>query len=443
MAAPGEFQKSFEIADVNPYVDADFTVVTNAAKISGGGLKDAVSGVATGPAKAIYTGQLLDRSADIVARIEIKEGGDIWNDPFGPGLFVEEGEDEGNGYWLKINGNNARFHKVDDGLGGALLDGKTTGISVAANDVFELRLSPAGLLTGKQNDTTLFTTTISTYLDYVLPSAASSWENSNAHTILSFGADGIVSDALSILDVNGSNTITSTGQIIIACTQGDTVTGVTLGGVALTITQQTFGSVTCAPFDIHTTAWHPGQSVDVVITDGATSPSQAVTLLSEPGYIYTVASSIDATYGLLGQVTGTAVAGDGYDGQSVIDISTVTYEEAGPHRNIDPALNNGVTSTGWWYDADLTVWEEISEETYQPYAQSPVWNSAPTPPNCTVGVPYVYDLTNLVSGDRPMTYTNVGSAFPAGIDISGETLAGTPTESGEFVNLQLRATNGA
>ena len=252
---------------------------------------------------------------------------------------------------------------------------------------------------------------------------------------------------LGLTSVNADNVIIHGGQILIACSSGDTVTGVTLDdGVdsyALTIDSKTNTLIVCDPLDVHLTKFAYSQSdVSLILDDGSTTDSIIITLAPIVANIYLEATSIDATDGLLHVFSGIpAIIGDGYEGPKAVGTSPVQYETDGPHRNIDPAVPNDTLTTGWYYDSTAKTWTVIDEETDQDGTVGLSWRGTPNPTPCVVGVPYSYNIGGLVDGERPITLTLVGGTLPNGLDIVGETIAGTPTASGEFPDIIIQASN--
>lgn len=442
-AATGEFTAAWSEADENPYSSPDFTWLNQQTQILNGGLRDTNN--SGGPAKAIYNGDI-NRAVDIVARAEINEGGTIWNDMRGPCLTDIA---TGLGYWLRLNGNGLYISKQNTSSERGTTIGSAAGLTVVSGEIMELRITPAGVLTGSYNGSALITVTDTTYLAAVSPGAQVEWQDANLGSLSSFGADGIASAELSIASVNNNNEIISNGPIIIRCTQGDTVTGVTLDGVALTILTQAPTEIFCDGVDLHTTTSPPDAVVSLVITDGATSPAQDITWRSAAGLTSVVATSISTSPpGLLGTTTQTAVVGDIYEGPTTAadGQSALTYIIGGPHRNLDPAVPNGTVTEGWFYDVSASSWEIITETTNRADgALAPSWKAVPTPPACVVGLAYSYVMTGILDGDRPMTLTLETGALPAGLSLNStnESIEGTPTASGEFSGLTIGAENAA
>lgn len=441
MAITADFVADWS-ADQDPYTSTDFTYLNGQVKIVDGGLRP-TSGDAM--RKVIYAGAV-SGSEDPAASIMPAASGILWNDAIGPALFSPS---DGSGYWLRINGNEAKIYR--QGAGSTSLDthiGSTETVAdLLSSDVFKLTQAANGDLVASRNGVELIAVNDTTYAGSVKPAAACYRQNNNLQGMSSFGADGLVDGTLTITDVNGTDVIVSNGPIEIAGTRCDLATSATLtNGVeteALTITAQTVDSITCAPVDVHDTEFYPGETLAVEISDGSSTPQQVVSLESEPGYEYTITTSIDATDGLLKDVTGTPAIGDGYDGQTVIDQSNITYYAAGPHRMIDPALSSGTESTGYFYDASARTWEIMEETTNQPGVEAPVWKGAPSPPAAAVGVSYIYSFAHLITGDPVLTAQNVGAPLPSGLSIVGLEILGTPLEAGSVNSLVIRAVNGA
>jgi hypothetical protein len=419
------------------YTDIRFDYLGGDVLVILGGLRPSGSG----NSRKVIFNEPLDPGKDPVAYISPAEDGVLWNDFIGPALLNAAGE----GYWLRLHGNVGQIYIMDAGGGGGSALAASFSIPAPlAADVYSLTIDGAGLLTASLDGSPQSTHTDTTYTG-LAPAAVCKDENNALRGMSEFGADGLMTGSLAITGVNGDNTITSLGPIVIACVLGNSVTDVTLEGVALTITEQNDSSIECSPVDLHSMPIPPGGTRDLVITDGATSPSQSVVMLSEVGREYVVTTSILAG-GLLDTVTQTAVVGDGYEGDTTsnLGLSALVYDPAGPHRNIDPAVPNGTINTGWFFDVSLSAWEEITETTNRASgALAPNWRAAPTPTTAIVGMPYNYCFGFLCDGDRPMTYTPETGEYPPGlsIDAATECFVGTPTAEGEYAGTSLKAEN--
>lgn len=435
----GDYVKSFAVPDVPaPWTDPDFVVLGDPVKISNGGLVDSVeNNIAS---KVVYTAVPPDRTGNISSTITLAVDPAVLSpNTCAPALIDPV---TGFGYLVKVVGNELRPF-VANTLEGMGIFISTPGNSTKyAGDAIKLEMTPANVFNVYVNDVlekSWTDTTGSNYHATVRPAMVSfASTTGDKYPISSFAASGLADDdqtqpVFDIINVNANNTITSKQQIVVNAQNGTLAQSASLSlsgsTYQLSIVSKTATEVRLAAIDIHNTPFAPGESITLSISDGTTSKTQTVVANSETGYIYTVASSIDAAEGLLKDFD-EAVAGDGYDGQTTIAGSTIAYYAAGPHREIDPAVPNGTASIGWFFDASARTWQSISEVTNQgAEGDAPSWTASPTNKSAKVGTAFTYDLSSIIDGTRPINLrlAPTSTALPAGLSFAGETITGTPT----------------
>ena len=235
-------------------------------------------------------------------------------------------------------------------------------------------------------------------------------------------------------DVNGNFQALSNGTFI---ANGSGLSGVTGGNISyldqraypITIASALDATVDIEPIDIHSTSLEPITSLKLTLNHPEGPLSVNFLMLPEDG-AQTVELS-GATGNYIDKDIG-AIDGDFIEIPTTVGFSSVELFEDGD-VHYDGAVNQGTTHIRWLFDKSASTWEsgDVTINQTGVGLSPPSWRSTPSPPDATVGVPYLYEIGYLLDGDRPMILSDVGTPLPYGLtynDLSyPETIEGTIT----------------
>jgi hypothetical protein len=238
-------------------------------------------------------------------------------------------------------------------------------------------------------------------------------------------------------NVNGSNTIQSTGVIAINGDFPFPAQSVTLGGASLTISSQTPSVVNCAPVDIHTADLPYGEH-SLVVDDGNYQESILVVVTPSAANQYKTMAGLIPN-GILKDVAG-AADGDQVEIQKYYNSDVIELFEDGDVR-FYPKLSNDTTITRWWHNG--VTWDSGPITIFQGSFDEVSWVGTPSPPPSVTGKPYSYSMSSLIVGDRPVTLTVTKGQLPPGLSLnsSEETIQGTTSAVGTFPDIEITANN--
>lgn len=181
--ATGDIALNFApIADIDPYVNSDYTPYIATSRISAGRLVTNWAGTATG--LYLYTGAITPGNI-IRAKVEISYANTVYGDSSGPVIANASS----NGYQVRMNGGEITLQRLAAGVRTQLAI--VTGQTYVSGDIVELELNVStGALQWFLNGGSLGTITDTTYNTGMQAGIGAEWDNSNANGAISFAADG-------------------------------------------------------------------------------------------------------------------------------------------------------------------------------------------------------------------------------------------------------------
>lgn len=214
--ATGDITLNFAtIADIDPYVNSDYTPYIATSRISTGRLVTNWAGTATG--LYLYTGSITPGNV-IRAKTEISYANTVFGDSAGPAIA----NSSSNGYQVRMNGGEITLQRLAAGVRTQLAI--VTSQTYVSGDIVELELNVStGALEWFLNSGSLGTLTDTTYSTGMQAGIGAEWDNSNANGVISFAADGYPSGA----QITSNDPTARRGQTTynLAITAGSAISG--------------------------------------------------------------------------------------------------------------------------------------------------------------------------------------------------------------------------
>mgnify|MGYP000957642709 CR=1 FL=1 len=355
--ATGSFSIDFSVlSDTNPYTNANLTEIgAGRGKILSGVYRWA-SGASSRTAQ-VYNGTV---SGNLAAKIEFNTAAGS-----GDAIAAIICDTSGNGYAAVCNSATSLSLIRISALAQADVLGSGNP-AASAGDVIELRLNQTShLLEVYKNGSTLsISATDSTVTAGLKPGFMAIADNTGNATIKSFALDGSTPSGPTITTISdstpnhlGSLTITGTGFP----TSQTGSAGITIGGIAQTVTWNTSTSCSISSLDVGTNKY--GTSVNIIVTDasGNASSGYATTFSPRSGGAYVDLSGTLASSGVRLTSTPDLAAGDqieyyGATGGTIPTDVTVnsdgTYDVSSSVTAFVFRVNNGA---GWGTAATETI----------------------------------------------------------------------------------------
>lgn len=276
------------IGDVNPWTDANVSVVTDNNMAF-----QVLNGLLTSGSGSAYAGFIYNASAPsgtITSKAELGRDSTLYFDPDGPAII----DASGNGYWLRVVHNDIRIYRLDAWV--PTLIGASINQAFNLYDRVELELNPAtGALVSRHEGTQLDTVTDTTYSTNLYAGAVKNRDNSlGARGIRSWAADGYAT----------TDSITTDGATVPGSTESYTPSGFASGTPnAGTLTQGTrsitLTSVNGTQFTVPAIADQGaaclfGTDVTVTITNGTEQATDTMTWLPSSGLDYVTLTSLSS-----------------------------------------------------------------------------------------------------------------------------------------------------